>query len=132
MYATSLRCLSTYCCSSCLLLLQICPRWFGWPGIEVTMLGATFKWNILGYDAEHGGLPYFCAYMIAMILGEVINFPIQRNVVFRSKGNLTWQIVWYAVAFCVITCIVNSINCLGRNSCADMCRILFTILVQRY
>ena len=41
---------------------------FGWPGIEVTMLGATFKWNILGYDAEHGGLPYFCAYMIAMIL----------------------------------------------------------------
>ena len=25
---------------------------FGWPGIEVTMLGATFKWNILGYDAE--------------------------------------------------------------------------------
>lgn len=85
---------------------------FGWPGIEVTMLGATFKWNILGYDAEHGGLPYFCAYMIAMILGEVINFPIQRNVVFRSKGNLTWQIIWYAVAFCVITCIVNSINCI--------------------
>lgn len=85
---------------------------FGWPGIEVTMLGATFKWNILGYDAEHGGLPYFCAYMIAMILGEVINFPIQRNVVFRSKGNLTRQIVWYAVAFCVITCIVNSINCI--------------------
>ena len=85
---------------------------FGWPGIEVTMLGATFKWNILGYDAEHGGLPYFCAYMIAMILGEVINFPIQRNVVFRSKGNLTWQIVWYAVAFCEITCIVNSINCI--------------------
>ena len=85
---------------------------FGWPGIEVTMLGATFKWNILGYDAEHGGLPYFCAYMIAMILGEVINFPIQRNVVFRSKGNLTWQIVWYTVAFCVITCIVNSINCI--------------------
>lgn len=68
---------------------------FGWPGIEVTMLGVTFKWNILGYDAEHGGLPYFCAYMIAMILGEVINFPIQRNVVFRSKGNLTWQIVWF-------------------------------------
>ena len=102
------------------LLLQFLPAAFsslpvvdfGWPGIEVTMLGVTFKWNILGYDAEHGGLPYFCAYMIAMILGEVINFPIQRNVVFRSKGNLTWQIVWYAVAFCVITCIVNSINCI--------------------
>lgn len=77
-----------------------------------TALAEWLAWNILGYDAEHGGLPYFCAYMIAMILGEVINFPIQRNVVFRSKGNLTRQIVWYAVAFCVITCIVNSINCI--------------------
>lgn len=37
---------------------------FGWPGIDVPLFGETFKWNILGYDAAHGGLPYFCAYMI--------------------------------------------------------------------
>ena len=43
--------------------------------------------------------------------GECINFPIQRNFVFRSKGNLGKQIAWYVLAFCVITCIVNSINC---------------------
>ena len=49
--------------------------------------------------------------MVAMILGECINFPIQRNLVFRSKGNLAKQIGWYILAFCVITCIVNSINC---------------------
>lgn len=30
---------------------------------------------------------------------------------FRSKGNLAKQIAWYVVAFCLITCIVNSINC---------------------
>ena len=47
----------------------------------------------------------------AMIIGECINFPIQRNFVFRSKGNLGKQIAWYVLAFCVITCIVNSINC---------------------
>ena len=84
---------------------------FGWPGVDVTLFGETFKWNILGYDAAHGGLPYFCAYMIAMVIGECINFPIQRNFVFRSKGNLGKQIAWYVLAFCVITCIVNSINC---------------------
>lgn len=65
---------------------------FGWPGIPVTLFGETFKWNILGYDAAHGGLPYFCAYMIAMLVGECLNFPLQRNVVFRSKGNLAKQI----------------------------------------
>ena len=48
---------------------------------------------------------------VAMIIGECINFPIQRNVVFRSKGNVAYQIMWYAIAFVIITCIVNSINC---------------------
>ena len=43
------------------------------------------------------------------LFGET--FPIQRNFVFRSKGNLAKQIGWYVVAFCLITCIVNSINC---------------------
>lgn len=52
---------------------------FGFPGIDITLFGETFKWNIIGYDAAHGGLPYFCAYMIA---------------------------------FCIVTCIVNSINCI--------------------
>ncbi len=84
---------------------------FGWPGVEVTLFGETFQWNILGYNAAHGGLPYFCAYMVAMVLGECINFPIQRSFVFRSNGNLTKQIFGYVVAFCGITCIVNSINC---------------------
>lgn len=85
---------------------------FGWPGIPVTLFGETFKWNILGYDVAHGGLPYFCAYMVAMFLGECINFPIQRNVVFRSKGNIVRQGLFYLLAFVVVTCIVNSINCI--------------------
>ena len=50
--------------------------------------------------------------MVAMVIGECINFPIQRNLVFRSKGNLAKQIGWYLLAFCLITCIVNSINCI--------------------
>ncbi|WP_029324416.1 GtrA family protein [Butyrivibrio sp. AE3004] len=85
---------------------------FGWPGKEVTIMGETFKWNILGYDIVHGGLPYFCAYMVAMFVGECINFPIQRNLVFRSGGNIWKQITEYFLAFCFITCIVNSINCI--------------------
>ena len=109
------------------LLLQFLPKAFaglpvvdfGWPGIPVTLFGETSQWNILGYDAAHGGLPYFCAYMIAMVIGECINFPIQRNFVFRSKGNLGKQIAWHVLAFC----IVNSINCVcggGRVSGAGL------------
>ncbi len=85
---------------------------FGFPGIDITVLGETFKWNIIGYDAAHGGLPYFCAYMVAMIAGECINFPIQRRFVFHSSGNVLCQAIWYCAAFCAITCIVNSVNCI--------------------
>lgn len=101
------------------LMLQFLPqvfaglgdRAFGWPGIPVTLFGESFQWNILGYDQAHGGLSYFCAYMVAMILGECINFPIQKLYVFRNHGNTGKQVAWYAAAFCIITCIVNSINC---------------------
>ena len=93
---------------------------FGWPGIPVSLFGVNFDWNIFGYAVKYndagqvivgGGLGYFIAYMIAMGIGEIINFPIQKNFVFRSKGNLGKQIVWYVIAFIIINCIVNSINC---------------------
>ena len=84
---------------------------FGFPGIDITLFGIEFKWYIIGYGADQGGAAYFTAYMIAMVIGEVINFFIQRKWVFRSNGNILRQGLWYLLAFCVVTCVVNSINC---------------------
>ena len=77
---------------------------FGWPGIEVTMLGATFKWNILGYDAEHGG---------------GYQFPNTKKCRFPQQGES------YLADRLVCGCILrNNLYCkfyklhLGRNSCA--------------
>ncbi|MBR0429524.1 MAG: hypothetical protein IJK17_05505 [Lachnospiraceae bacterium] len=102
------------------LLLNVLPqafaflgdKAFGWPGIPITVLGETFQWNILGYDQANGGLAYFTAYMVAMVIGECINFPIQKIFVFRNHEKPYKQIAWYVAAFIVITCIVNSINCI--------------------
>ncbi len=87
-------------------------RDFGFPGIDITLFGIEFPWYIIGYGADQGGLAYFTAYMIAMVIGEVINFFIQRKWVFRSNGNIVYQGLWYLFAFCVVTCVVNSINCI--------------------
>lgn len=86
-------------------------RDFGFPGIELNLFGIGFKWYIIGYSEAQGGISYFCAYMVAMFVGEVVNFFIQRGWVFRSKGNILYQGAWYLVAFCLVTCVVNSINC---------------------
>lgn len=85
---------------------------FGFPGIDITIAGITFPWYVIGYGADQGGMAYFCAYMVAMVVGECINFPIQRTFVFRSHGNLAKQVIAYVAAFVVVTFIVNSINCI--------------------
>ena len=87
-------------------------RDFGFPGTELTLFGTTFKWYIIGYSAEQGGISYFTAYMVAMLIGEVVNFFIQRKYVFRSQGNIAYEGMWYFLAFCLVTCVVNSINCI--------------------
>lgn len=87
-------------------------RDFGFPGTDVRLFGIDFKWYIIGYGADQGGIAYFTAYMIAMLVGEVINFFVQRSWVFRSKGNLLYQGMWYLLAFCIVTCVVNSVNCI--------------------
>lgn len=87
-------------------------RDFGFPGIDLTLFGVEFKWYIIGYGADQGGISYFTAYMIAMFIGEVINFFMQRKYTYRSNGNILFQGAWYLLAFCVVTCVVNSINCI--------------------
>ena len=87
-------------------------RDFGFPGTYLTLFGTEFRWYIIGYGAEQGGIAYFTAYMIAMLIGEVINFFVQRKWVFRSNGNILRQGAWYFFAFCIVTCVVNSVNCI--------------------
>lgn len=90
-------------------------RAFGFPGIPLTMFGHTFPWYIIGYGVDEGGIAYFVAYMIAMVIGECINFPIQKIFVFRNHDKPGKQIAWYVFAFIIITCIVNSLNCIWKG-----------------
>ena len=77
-------------------------------------------------------MPYFCAYMIAMLVGECINFPIQRSFVFRSKGKIWYQAFWYLIAFCIVTCIVNSINCIWVGKLIHSPTSIAIMYAQKY
>lgn len=91
-----------------------------WPGIPVTLFGKSFTWNALGYDVLYdaagnvmigGGLGYFLSMLTGSFLAQCINFPLQRNITFKSHGNPAWQAMWYFIAWIIITPIVNSLNC---------------------
>lgn len=92
---------------------------FMWPQIPMHMFGVDYKWNILGYDIARngageviigGGLGYFISYEVGTFLAQCINFPLQRNITFKSKGKLSWQIMWYFIAWLLISLFCNAIN----------------------
>lgn len=103
-----------------LLGLELAGTEWSWPAIPVTLFGIDFTWNAIGYDVVYdsagnvaigGGLGYLIAMLVGSFLAQVVNFPLQRNITFRSKGNPVYQAMWYFIAWVVITFIVNSINC---------------------
>lgn len=92
---------------------------FMWPQIQVNIAGYSYKWNILGYDIARnaagevvigGGLGYFLSYEIGSFLAQCINFPLQRNITFKSHGNILYQAVWYLIAWVLISLFCNGIN----------------------
>lgn len=65
----------------------------------------VFDYPVTG-DAT-GGMGYFAAFAITLFVAQCVNFPMQRNITFKSTGNVWFQIAWYAVAFVLITMVCS-------------------------
>lgn len=50
-----------------------------------------------------GGLAYFLAVEITLLIAQVINFFLQRNVTFKSNSSIGKAAVWYFVAWIIIS-----------------------------
>ena len=82
-----------------------------WPGIPVTLFGVKFSLAIVGNDLAAGGLAFTLANLTAIFFGECINFPLQRNVTFRSHGPLPPQILAHFCATVVVFLVMNLFTC---------------------
>lgn len=103
-----------------LLGIKLASIAWSWPAVPAKLFGIEFTWNAIGYDVLYdatgnvivgGGVGYLIAMLVGSFLAQCINFPLQRNITFRSKGNPVLQAMWYVMAWIVITFMVNSINC---------------------
>ena len=50
-----------------------------------------------------GGLAYFLAVQITLLIAQVINFFAQRNITFKSNGNPWRAAMWYFIAYVIIS-----------------------------
>lgn len=92
---------------------------FIWPTVSYTWFdGATLTWGIFNepvkYSADGavliaGGLGNFIAFEIAVFTAQCINFPLQRNITFKSHGNPWIQAIWYLIGWVLISVFVNAI-----------------------
>ena len=50
-----------------------------------------------------GGLAYFLAVEITLLIAQIINFFLQRNVTFKSNTSVAKAAVWYFIAWVIIS-----------------------------
>ena len=62
-----------------------------------------------------GGLAYFLAVEITLLIAQVINFFAQRNVTFKSNSSMGKAAFWYAVAYVVITIAAAALQVLYKD-----------------
>lgn len=89
-----------------------------WPNIPMTLFGVKFNLAIIGNALEtdangliSGGLAFTLANLTTIVIGECINFPLQRNVTFRSNGPLVPQIVAHGLATIAVFLVMNLFTC---------------------
>ncbi len=92
---------------------------FMWPRVPMHLFGVDFTWSLLGYEVSFdavgavvigGGLGYFLSYEIGSFVAQCINFPLQRNITFKSHGKVLYQAFWYLIAWICISLTCNAIN----------------------
>ena len=90
---------------------------FVWPAVEIPGWfgpdGAQLYYAIFNEPAAAvgglGGVGNFVAFEIAVFTAQCINFPLQRNITFKSHGNIPWQIMWYFIGWVGISIFVNAV-----------------------
>ncbi len=76
----------------------------GWPGV---LIGSTGQYYMIFGDAKGWG--YFIAFEIAVFTAQCINFPLQRNITYKSHGNPWWQAMWYFIGWVLVSIFTNAV-----------------------
>ncbi|WP_115727491.1 hypothetical protein [Actinomyces culturomici] len=66
-----------------------------------------------------GGLAYFLAVEITLLIAQVINFFAQRNITFKSNSSVWRAAFWYFIAYVVITVVAAALQVLYKDPIYD-------------
>ncbi len=91
---------------------------FVWPAVDFKLGGETFTYAIFNEPTKYlesgavdpcSGLGNFIAFEIAVFTAQCINFPLQRNITFRSHGNPWYQAMWYFIGWVGVSIFTSAL-----------------------
>ena len=80
----------------------------------------VFDYAAGALPAGGGGLAYFLAVQITLLVAQVINFFAQRTITFKSNSSIAKAATWYAIAYVVITLIAAAAQGLYKTPIYDL------------
>jgi putative flippase GtrA len=80
----------------------------------------VFDYAAGALPAGGGGLAYFLAVQITLLIAQVINFFAQRNITFKSSSSVAKAATWYAIAYVIITIAAAALQGLYKAPIYDL------------
>lgn len=75
---------------------------WGWAPFEIMGVPCTLFGDAKGFET-------FLAYQISGFTAQCINFPLQRNITYKSKGNPWYQAMWYLIGYVMVNLVAMSL-----------------------
>lgn len=70
-------------------------------GIFFKGITGSFDWWIFHYSTDQGGLGGFLSFLLAYICAQIVNFIVQRKVVFGATVQIKKVLFWYVLTVTV-------------------------------
>lgn len=61
----------------------------------------AFQWTIFDYSVENGGLNGFLSFLMAYIAAQIVNYIVQRKLVFGATVDIKETLHWYILTIVV-------------------------------
>lgn len=76
-------------------ITNFCVLWLGNGILFKALADRNFSWFIFDYPKENGGMSGFLAFLLAYICSQIVNFIVQRKVVFGATCKISKVLPWY-------------------------------------
>lgn len=82
-------------------ITNFCMLWLGSSFLFKAFANQPFNWTIFNYPVKNGGLSGFLSFLLAYVVAQIVNYIVQRKLVFGANNNISKTLHWYILTVVV-------------------------------